>query len=230
MRLVVGPVQELCWAISMVSIDTERYKEVLKGTTTVGLVCSDGIVLGVDSRATMDTFIASKEAKKVFKIDDNLGVTVAGLVGDAQEIVRILKVQNEIYKMAENKPLSPKSATSLLSIILQQNKMTPFYVQLIVGGMDDGKGQLYSVDPVGSVISETAYTSTGSGSLGVMGYLEDAYKKELAVKDGIKLAAKAVSIAIQRDSATGNNITVVTITKEGYKEYTGKELERYTLK
>jgi len=214
----------------MVSIDTERYKEVLKGTTTVGLVCSDGIVLGVDSRATMDTFIASKEAKKVFKIDDNLGVTVAGLVGDAQEIVRILKVQNEIYKMAENKPLSPKSATSLLSIILQQNKMIPFYVQLIVGGMDDGKGQLYSVDPVGSVISETAYTSTGSGSLGVMGYLEDAYKKELAVKDGIKLAAKAVSIAIQRDSATGNNITVVTITKEGYKEYTGKELERYTLK
>jgi len=212
----------------MLSIDVNKYKEVLKGTTTVGIVCSDGVVLGVDSRASFDTFIASKEARKVFKIDDNLGVTVAGAVGDANEIVRILKVQNEIYKMAENRSLSPKSASSLLSIIMQQNKMVPFYVQLIIGGIEDGKNQLYSIDPLGGNLEESAYTSTGSGSPSALGYLEDAYKKEITVKEGVKIAAKAVAIAMQRDSATGNTITVVSITRDGYKEYTGKELEKYT--
>ena len=124
----------------------------MKGTTTVGIVCKDGVVLGADSRATMDTFIASREARKVWQIDDNLGMTIAGGVGDAEEIIRVIKIQNEIYKMNENKVMAPKTVTNLLSIILQQNKMMPFMVQLIVGGVDaEGKPGLYNLDPVGGV-------------------------------------------------------------------------------
>ncbi len=89
--------------------DISRY---MKGTTTVGLVCTDGVVIAADSRATMDTFIASTEARKVWKIDENLGMTIAGLVGDAQELIRILKIQNEIYKMNERKQMSPRSAAT----------------------------------------------------------------------------------------------------------------------
>lgn len=104
----------------------------VKGTTTIGIVCSDGIVIGADTRATAGDFIASSETKKVWKIDNNFGLAIAGLVGDAQELVRIMKAHNEIYKMNENRPMSPRSAASLLSIILQQSKMMPYYVQLIL--------------------------------------------------------------------------------------------------
>ena len=143
---------------------TERDKY-LKGTTTVGMVCTDGVVIGADTRATAGTFIASTEVRKVWKIDNNLGMTIAGAVGDAQELIRVLKAQNEIYKMNENKSMSPKSASSLLSIILQQNKMMPFYVELIVAGLDGDEPQVYSLDPIGGYMSETKFYSTGSGSL-----------------------------------------------------------------
>ena len=95
----------------------------------------------------MDTFIASSEARKVWKIDDYLALTIAGAVGDAQELIRVLKAQNEIYKMNENRPFSPKSATSLLSIIMQENKMMPYYAELIIAGMDDDVPALYSHGP-----------------------------------------------------------------------------------
>ncbi len=210
-------------------MDEKDMKRYMKGTTTVGIVCSDGVVVGADSRATMDTFIASTEARKVWSIDSNLAMTIAGAVGDAQEIIRILKIQNEIYKMNESRPMSPKSAATLLSIILQENKMMPFYVQLIVAGVDDdNKGYVYNLDALGG-FTEEKFTSTGSGSLTALGYLEETYKPTLTIKDGIKVAARALSIAMRRDSATGNNITVASITKaNGYVEYTGKDLEKAT--
>ena len=210
-------------------MDEKDMKRYMKGTTTVGIVCSDGVVVGADSRATMDTFIASTEARKVWSIDSNLAMTIAGAVGDAQEIIRILKIQNEIYKMNESRPMSPKSAATLLSIILQENKMMPFYVQLIVAGVDDdNKGYVYNLDALGG-FTEEKFTSTGSGSLTALGYLEETYKPTMTIKDGIKVAARALSIAMRRDSATGNNITVASITKaNGYVEYTGKELEKAT--
>ena len=203
--------------------DISRY---MKGTTTVGLVCTDGVVIAADSRATMDTFIASTEARKVWKIDENLGMTIAGLVGDAQELIRILKIQNEIYKMNERKQMSPRSAATLLSIILQENKMMPFYVQLIVGGVEDGKGYVYNLDAAGGYTQESRFTATGSGSLTALGYLEDSYRPGLTKKDAIKIAAKALLIAMQRDSATGNNLTIAAITSKGYEEYTQKDVEK----
>jgi proteasome beta subunit len=202
------------------------YKEHMKGTTTVGLICSDGIVIGADTRATMDTFIASPEAKKVWKIDENLGLTIAGAVGDAQELIRIMKAQNEIYKMNEGRPLSPRSACSLLSIILQENKMMPFMVQLIIAGMDRDQPQLYNIDAIGGYTEESKFTSTGSGSLTALGYVEDSYKKGMTAKDSIKNVSRALSIAMKRDSATGDNMVIATITKSGYTEYQGKDLEK----
>ncbi len=198
--------------------------EHMKGTTTVGLSCSDGVVIGSDTRVSMGTFIFNSEMKKIFRIDDSLGITVAGSLGDADELVRMLKAHNEIYKMNENKPLSPKSAASLLSIILQQNKYMPLLVQLIVAGIDGDQPQLYSLDPWGGVTSDSKFTSTGSGSLTALGYLEDVYRKGMSTKEAVREAAKALSIAMRRDSATGDNMAIATITKAGYTEIPEKDV------
>ncbi|HUC39171.1 MAG TPA: hypothetical protein VL944_03520 [Candidatus Acidoferrum sp.] len=196
----------------------------LKGTTTIGVVCSDGVVIGGDTRATAGNVIASSEARKVFKIDNTLGMTIAGGVGDAQEIIRIIKAQNELYKMNEGRPLSPKSATSLLSIIFQQNKMMPYFSWNLVAGIDGDEPQLYSLDYMGGVTEESRFTSVGSGSEVALGYVEDAYKKGMTAKEAVKMVAKALTIAMKRDSASGDGIIVASITKSGYTEYTGKDL------
>jgi proteasome beta subunit len=201
-------------------------KKKLKGTTTVAIVCTDGVVMGADTRATGGTFIASQDVRKVWKIDNNLAMTIAGGVGDAQELIRTLKAQNEIYKMNEDKPLSPKSANSLLSIILQGNKMFPYEVQLMVAGMDGDEPQLYNLDFYGGYVSESKFSATGSGSLTAYGYLEDMYKKGVTTKEAVKGVARALQIAMRRDAATGGDMIIAVITKSGYTEYTGAELEK----
>jgi proteasome beta subunit len=216
-------ISHLSYGVSMMKKEMENYT---KGTTTIGIVCSDGVVIGADTRATMGDFIANTDVRKVWKIDNSLGLTIAGGVGDAQELIRILKAQNEIYKMNENRPMSPKSAASLLSIILQQTKMVPYYVQLIVAGVDGEDGQIYSLDPLGGSLEETKFTVTGSGTEVALGYLEDNYRKGMSTKDAIKSAAKALTLAAKRVSSTGDSMIIAVINKSGYTEYVGKELEK----
>jgi proteasome beta subunit len=207
-------------------MDKNEISKHLKGTTTVGIVCSDGVVIGADTRATMGDFIANPEVRKVHKIDTNLAMTIAGAVGDAQELIRILKAQNEIYKMNEGRAMAPKSANSLLSIILQGNKMVPYYVQLIVAGVDGDEPQMYNLDPLGGYTEEKNFTVTGSGSEVAIGYLEDSYRKGISTKDAIKMVARALTMAMRRNSATGDGTIIASITKSGYTEYSGKELEK----
>ncbi len=131
-----------------VYMKNDQYKY-MKGTTTIAVVCNDGVVLGADTRADngrLDSQHGSKEDLQDRQYDR---YDIAGGAGDGQEIVRLLKAQNEIYKMNENRPMSPKSAASLLSIILQQNKMYPYYVLLIVAGVDGDEPQAFMLDPVG---------------------------------------------------------------------------------
>lgn len=208
-------------------MDQKEKEKIMKGTTTIGMVCADGVVIGADTRTTMDDFIASTESRKVWKIDDNLGMTTAGYAGDIQELIRILKAQSEIYKMTENRSMSPKSATSLLSVILQQSKMLPYYVQLIVAGLDGDESQLYSLDPIGGYSKESKFISTGAGSLTALGYIEDMYKKGISTKDAIKGVARALAIAMRRSSATGDSMIIASITKSGYAEYTDKDIEKF---
>lgn len=198
----------------------------MKGTTTIGVICSDGVVLGADTRATMGDYIASTETRKVNKIDNTLAITFAGGAGDGQDLIRIIKAQNEIYKMNENRSMSPKSTTSLLSVILQQNKMYPYYVLLIVGGVDGDQPQLYTLDPVGAYQEESKFTVTGSGMEVAVGYLEDTYKKGMPTKDAVRMVARALALAAKRVSSTGDGMIIAAITKSDYVEYGSRDLEK----
>jgi proteasome beta subunit len=196
----------------------------LKGTTTVGLVCSDGIILAADKRATMGYFIANREVDKIFQIDDTLGVTVAGGVGDAQSLVRYLKFEAQLYKMNYGKSMSVSAATTLLSNILSQYKFVPFLVQILVGGFDD-KPRIFNLDPVGGV-TEEKFVSTGSGSPVAYGLMEDTFKEDKPIKDNLKIALRALAVAMKRDAGTGDTIDLVTITPDEFKRYDKETLKK----
>ncbi len=193
----------------------EKMQAVKTGTTTVGLVCSDGIILASDRRATMGYFIASKDVQKIFQIDEKIGMTVAGSVADAQALVRLLQAECRLFRLKHGRPMTVRNAANLLANLMFQYKYFPYYVQLILAGTEPTP-EIFSIDPLGG-LTEEKYTSTGSGSPMAYGLLEDAFKKEAPVKDNLAAAAKAISMAMRRDAATGEYVDVVTITKTGYK-------------
>ncbi len=199
--------------------------EVKKGTTTLGLVCKDGVVLASERRATMGTLIAHKTTKKVFKLDDNMGLTTAGLVGDLQLLARYITAEVELYKLKKNGPMTVKAVSTLTANILSGRRYFPYWVQLIIGGIDDEGPHVYSLDMAGGNIPDR-YVTSGSGSPYVYGVLEDNYKDDIDVKEGADLAIRAISAAMRRDAASGDGIDVITITKKGYSEMGDKEIEK----
>ncbi len=196
------------------------------GTTTVGIVTNEGVVLATEKRATMETFIAHKVTQKLFKIDDHIAMTTAGLVGDLQVLVRYLRAEVELYKLKNKAPITVQGAATLLSNILNQSKFYPYYVSLIVGGYDNKGYHVFALDAAGGAI-EDKYVSAGSGSLFVYGVLEDSYNENITLDEAINLAIRGVNAAMKRDAASGDGIDVATITaKDGFVKLDDEEVKK----
>jgi proteasome beta subunit len=207
----------------MQNLDTKDMEK-KTGTTTVGVVVKDGVVFAADRRATMGYFIASKDIDKIYPIDEHIGITIAGSVGDAQKLVRWMQTEVKNYRLEHGKPIGVEAAATLLANILSAYKFFPFWVQILIGGVDE-RPRLFSVDLLGGV-TEEKMTSTGSGSPIAFGVLETQYKEDMPVEDGARVAAKSVWAAIKRDAASGEAIDVVVITKKGFKRLDRKQVAK----
>lgn len=197
-------------------------KYVMTGTTTMGVVCKDGIVLGTDTRATLGTFVAHKRAKKVYSIDEHVAMTIAGGVADAQTVVEMLRANSKLYRYEKGLPIPISALARLAANVLFQSRYYPFILQSIIGGMDDQGGHIFALDPLGSV-TEEKYVSTGSGSPIAYGVLEPGYREGMSVKEAIPLVVRAVNEAMKRDSASGDSFDIAVISKDGYRELSEQE-------
>ena len=197
---------------------------ILKGTTTVGVVCKDGVILGTDTRATMGNYVASKHAKKVYQISDKLAMTIAGGVAVAQRVVEILKVNSRLYELEKKRPMPVKSASRLVSNILFQSREVGMVLplQALVGGYDDSGPHVYNLDPFGS-LTEEQMVSTGSGSPFAYGVLEAQFKEDSTVDEMLPVVVKAVDSAMKRDVASGDSFDVAVISSEGFRELSADE-------
>jgi len=204
----------------------EQIKSLKTGTTTVGLVCDGAVILGAGRKATMGYLVASKAARKIMQLDEHIGMTIAGVVGDAQALDRYIKAELELYKLQEERRIDVKAAASLIANILYARRMFPYIVQLIVGG-HDGEPRLFSFDPSGSLIEEKEYFSSGSGSPTAFGVLEDNFKQGMSVKEAKRLVARAVRAATKRDIASGGSgIDIVTIDSRGFHDVPEEEVKK----
>ena len=200
-------------------------KELLKGTTTVGMVYKDGVVMATEHRATMGTLIAHKKTQKLIRISDNIGMTTAGLVGDAQILARYLSAEVELYNLKRDYTMSIKAASTLMANILSGRRYMPYWVQLLIGGVDDEGGHVYSLDAAGGSIPDD-YTTTGSGSPYVYGVMEDHYKTGMTETDSVDLAVRGLNAAIKRDAASGNGMDIAVIKKGGWKAITQNDIDK----
>jgi len=188
------------------------------GTTTVGLVCKDAVILGTDKRASMSYFVASKTAEKLHKIQEHLYMTIAGGVADAMYLVDVLRAETTLYQLKRERTIKVKSAGKLLSNILFQNKMYPFQVGLILGGVTEEEGPvLLDIGAYGSILPEK-FCAVGSGQNFSYGVLEAKYKENLTITQGKEIIIKAITSSIIRDMASGNGIDIAVVKKEGPAE------------
>ena len=195
-----------------------------RGTTTVAVVCNDGVILATDTRATMGNYVASKNAKKVYKITNRLAMTVAGGVAVAQRIVDILKINARLFELEKGRPMPVFAAARLVSNVLFSNREVgmPLPLQALVGGYDETGPHVFNLDPFGS-LTEEKVVSTGSGSPFAYGVLEDKYKEDARIEDILSVVLRAVNSAMKRDTASGDSFDVATITEKGYRELVDEE-------
>ncbi|MCH3978747.1 MAG: proteasome subunit beta [Candidatus Methanomethylophilus sp.] len=181
------------------------------GTTTIGLKTKDGVVLATDQRATMGNLIANSHVQKVYPLSDNIGMTISGLVGDAQLMVRFMSSQISLYEMQKGAKISVQTAATLMGSVIRQG----FYLGPILAGVDRTGGHVFSVDGAGGVI-EDDYTSSGSGSITAYGALETLYKPDMTEAEAIDVAISGLNAARRRDNYTGDGMLILVFDSKGY--------------
>ena len=199
------------------------------GTTTIALVCKDGVVLAADRRMTMGYMIAGRKFEKISILNEDSALTMAGLVSDAQLLTKIIKAQIRLDTIRRNKKPSIKEIANLIGSLVYGNirkfSTIPGIVGFMLAGRDDKGYHLYDIGVDGAVNQQEDYYCEGSGSEFAIGVLEAGYNKDFNLDEGLKLALKALNSAIQRDVASGSGYDVVTITKDGAKKILEKEIK-----
>lgn len=196
--------------------------DVLKtGTTTLGLVCKDVVVLAADKRATAGDMIVQKNAQKIFKLADNLAVTVAGTVSDVQLLIKLVRAELKLKEVRIGRKASTKEAANLMANYVYSNirsfSVIPGVTHFLMAGSDEVGLHLFDIFPDGSVNEIQDYVSSGSGSVFVYGVLESSYKPAMDEKEAVDMAMKSINSSIQRDTGSGNGLDIWVIDKSGIR-------------
>jgi len=185
-------------------------------TTTVAISSKEGVVLASDKRASKGFFIGSKDVQKIYALDENIAVTIAGLVSDAEYLINLAKAERKLLALTREFPLTVRETAKLIANLSYRalKAYQPYYAELLVAGVDSEGPHVYSSDPSGSLIKEE-FASSGSGSPLAYGVLESSYSKEASLEETKALAEKAVRAAMERDPGSGNGVVIVTIPLSG---------------
>lgn len=195
-------------------------------TTTLGIKTKEGIVMAADRRVSAgNSFIASKKGKKIHVIDKRIGVSIAGLVSDAQDIIDRLNAELRLYNYSRGHKMNIEAAAQFIAKVFHSNYRAhaPIMTQLLVAGTDNGLYHLYEMDPSGALLPDD-FISTGSGSPISYGVLEGGYREDLTLEEAKRLAYKALNAAIERNPHTGDGIDIAIITNEGFRMLTQDEV------
>ena len=199
--------------------DKDYLKEIQSGTTTVGIIIKDGVIIGTESQATAGYTVATKQAQKLFKVNKFSAATISGGVADCQYVVNQISALSRLKEVEENEVPEPKYIANITRNILFSGRSF-FLSMMIIGGysVEEKKGKLYGIDLLGTLYEEDKFISFGSGSPFSLGVLEADWKPNISMEEGIELIKTAITSSKERDAASGFKIQICTIDKDGYKQ------------
>ena len=190
----------------------------MPGATAVGITFDGGVVFASEKRIAFGNFLVSKSTKKTFPITPKVGATCAGLVADMQILTLQISALAKIRKMEIKRDVPPNTVAKMMSNMMYERRYFPLLTQVIVGGVVD-KPIMYTLDPLGSVLPDE-YAAVGTGAEMALGVLDPQFKKNMTKDEAIDLAKRAVRSAALRDSASGDGLDVLVITKDDTEEFT----------
>ena len=213
-------------------MDEDLKKSILKtGTTILGIVCKDGVVMAADRQVTAGTVVMNKDKEKVMKLNDYLVFSGCGLAAATDRIKKILPAELRLKELRSRSRPTIRQAANLLSSIvystIRQPSMIPDQMGALIAGInEDGTVELYTIDPAGSIHKVKDYDANfGSGMPYSLGVLERQYKPDMTVSQGAELAVEALKSSTQRDIASGYGIDVFALTKDGIKKVVEQKIE-----
>ena len=212
-------------------MDNDLTKNILKtGTSILGIVCKDGVVMAADRQATAGNIVLNKHEEKVFPVNDYLIISGCGIAADIKRVPKFLAAELKLKELRSKERPTVRQASSLLMNMnysgIRQPSMIPQQAGFLLSGFnEDGTVELYSIEPAGGAIKVDDYDANfGSGMPYILGLLERQYKKNLTVKEGVELAKEALKSSTQRDIGSGYGMDIYTVTKEGIKKVVDKEI------
>lgn len=189
----------------------------MPGATAVGITYNDGVLLAAEKRVSYGNFVVNKNTKKTFNVTDHVGAACAGMVADMQVLVRQVSALSKIRKLETRRNVEPNSVAKLMSVIMFERRYFPLLTQVVVGGVTTGKPEIYTLDPLGSVLPDR-YAAVGTGAEMALGVMDAEFSEDLDEEKATNLALKAIRSSIQRDSASGDGIDILIINKNGKSE------------
>lgn len=203
---------------NVLNLDEEQINRVIKSsTTTVGIMVKSAVVIGTESQATAGYTVATKTAQKLFEINKYTAATISGGVADCQYIVNQLKAISRLRQVEWEKIPDPHYIATITRNILFSGRSF-FLAMMIIGGysVKESAGKLYGIDLLGTFYTHDKFLSFGSGSPFSLGFLEADWKPNLSKKAGLDLVKTAINSSRERDAASGYNIQLCTIDKDGF--------------
>lgn len=188
----------------------------MPGATAVGISFANGVTLAAEKRVSYGNFVINKQTRKIFSVTESVGAACAGMIADMQVLVRQVEALAKIRKLETRRNVATNSVAKLMSVIMFERRFFPLLTQVIVGGVD-AKSQIYTLDPLGSVLPDE-YAAVGTGAEMALGVLDSEYKSSITAEQSKDLALKAIRSSIQRDSASGDGIDLLVITKGGHAQ------------
>lgn len=188
----------------------------MPGATAIGLSYQGGILLAAEKRISYGNFVVNKNTRKIFPITDQVASACAGMVADMQVLTRQVGALAKIRKLETRREVETNSVAKLMSVIMFERRFFPLLTQVIVGGVHTVP-EIYTLDPLGSLLPDK-YAAVGTGAELALGLIDSEYKKDMTEDASKKLAIRAIKSSIQRDSASGDGIDILSITSKGIEE------------
>lgn len=186
-----------------------------KGTTTLAFKFQGGVIVSVDSRSTMGSYIASGTVQKVIEINSFLLGTMAGGAADCSFWERDLGMKCRLYELRNGRRISVAGASKLLANLMRAYRGYGLSMGTMIAGWDETGPQLYYVDDDGTRLKGKMF-SVGSGSMYAYGVLDTHYREDMTVEEAIDLGKRAIYHATHRDAASGGFNNLYHMTQDGF--------------
>ncbi len=200
------------------------------GTTCIGIRCKDAVVLAAERRVTSKLADPSFY-KKIFQIDEHIGVAVAGLSSDARVLISKLRVWAQSNRLTYGEAIEVEALAQylgdLMQLYTQHAGVRPFGVAILIAGVSDGSPKLFMVDPSGNVTGYYA-TAMGAGAQSAISFLEKKYSMDMNMEEAILLALRCLGNVIETDLSPENvDLAVISIKDGKFRRFTEEEIRKY---